>query len=110
MSQVEKPKSENQSDWGTALKIFINLSVWIAFPVIIGTFLGRWLDRKYHTDPWLFLTTLGVCFLVSMYGLITKAVKEFKKIDQEYQAKKKMEAKPITGASENDKENSVENK
>lgn len=77
-----------KNDWASALKIFLNLSYWIAFPVLIGTFLGRWLDRKYGTEPWLFLGVLGFCFLVSMYGLITKALKEFKKIDEEYKNKK----------------------
>lgn len=71
----------NNDNWQTALKIFITLSGWVAFPVIIGAFLGKWLDRKYGTEPWLFLTTLGVCFLVSMYGLIVNALKEFKKIE-----------------------------
>jgi len=84
MSVSNKPKN----DWASALKIFLNLSYWIAFPVLIGTFLGRWLDRKYGTEPWLFLGVLGFCFLVSMYGLITKALKEFKKIDEEYKNKK----------------------
>ncbi|MFA5163542.1 MAG: AtpZ/AtpI family protein [Patescibacteria group bacterium] len=82
------PASNNpKNDWSHALKIFINLSYWIAFPVLIGTFLGRWLDRRYGTEPWLFLSVLGFCFLVSMYGLITKALKEFKKIDEEYKSK-----------------------
>jgi len=67
--------------WTIALRITANLSGWIAFPIIIGVILGRWLDRKYGTEPWLFLTTIGVSFLVSMYGLIINAVKEFKKIE-----------------------------
>lgn len=79
--------SKPKNDWASALKIFLNLSYWIAFPVLIGSFLGRWLDRKYGTEPWLFLGVLGFCFLISMYGLITKALKEFKKIDEEYKSK-----------------------
>ncbi|MCX6797754.1 MAG: AtpZ/AtpI family protein [Candidatus Falkowbacteria bacterium] len=84
MANISKPNN----NWSTALKIFIKLSAWVGFPVIIGAFLGRWLDRKYGTEPWLFLGTLGFCFLISMYGLIINAVREFKKIELEATNKK----------------------
>ena len=69
------------TSWSIAVRIMANLSGWIAFPIIIGVILGKWLDKKYGTEPWLFLATIGVSFIISMYGLITNAVKEFKKID-----------------------------
>lgn len=71
--------------WSIALRVLVNLSGWIAFPVIIGVIVGKWLDRRYGTEPWLFLTTIGVCFLFSMYGLVINALKEFKKIERESQ-------------------------
>lgn len=80
--------------WSLALKIMANISGWIAFPVVIGLFLGRWLDRHFGTEPWLFLATIGACFFVSIYGLVINSLKEFKKIEKEYAAEKinKMEA------------------
>ncbi len=74
---------KNES-WALALRVMVRLAGWIAFPVILGTFLGQWLDKKYGTEPWLFLAAVGLAFLVSMYGLITNALKEFKKIEKEY--------------------------
>ncbi len=71
------------SSWAIALRVLVNVSGWILAPLIVGLLLGKWLDRKYGTEPWLFLTTIGVCFLISMYGLIINAVKEFKKIEKE---------------------------
>ncbi len=79
---------KNES-WALALKVMAKLSGWIAFPVIIATFLGKWLDKKFGTEPWLFLGTVGLAFLVSMYGLIINALKEFKKIDSEFAENKK---------------------
>ncbi len=67
--------------WALALRVMVNLSAWIAGPVIIALFLGRWLDERYNTAPWLFLGTMGFAFLISMYGLVTNALKEFKKIE-----------------------------
>ncbi len=73
--------------WPTALRIMVRLTGWIAFPVIIAIFLGKWLDRRYDTEPWLFLLTIGISFTISMIGLVINAVKEFKKIEREVQAK-----------------------
>jgi hypothetical protein len=50
---------------------------------------GRWLDRKYHTEPWLFLLTVGVAFVVSMFGIVRDALVELKRIDKEEKEKKK---------------------
>jgi len=74
--------------WSLALKVTARITGWIAFPVIIGMFLGKWLDQKYGTEPWLLLATIGVSFVVSMVGLIKETLKEFKNIDKEYSAKK----------------------
>lgn len=79
---------KNES-WALALKIIARLSGWIAFPVIIATFFGQWLDKKFGTEPWLFLATIGFAFLISMYGLIINAIKEFASIDKEYNNNKK---------------------
>lgn len=79
---------KNES-WSTALRVMAKLSGWIAFPVLIGIFLGQWLDRKFGTEPWLFLGTIGFSFIISMYGLVTNAIKEFKKVDDEYNQNKK---------------------
>lgn len=78
---------KNES-WSVALRVMANISGWIAFPVIIGLFLGKWLDERFGTEPWLFLATIGVCFLISIYGLAINALKEFKKIEREYAADK----------------------
>lgn len=76
--------------WSLALKIMARISGWIAFPVIIGVFLGKWLDTRFQTEPWLFLATVGCSFLISMYGLVINAMKEFKKIEDEYNKNKEL--------------------
>ena len=71
------------------MRIIANISGWIAFPVIFGLYLGKWLDKKYGTEPWLFLVTIAACFLISMAGLSLNAVKEFKQVEKDYQQAKK---------------------
>lgn len=65
-----------------------NISGWIAFPVIVGLFLGQWLDNKFGTAPWLLLATLAFSFVVSMFGMVATSVKEFTAIEREAIEKK----------------------
>ena len=77
---VKKNKNGNANWWEPAVAIFARMSGWIVAPVLIATFIGRWLDRKYSTAPWMLLGTVGVAFVISMIGLILEATKEYKKI------------------------------
>jgi len=70
------------------IKIMLSTTAWIVGPVLMGAFLGKWLDQKFNSEPWLFLATIGFCFIISMCGLITNALKEFKKIEKEYNKEK----------------------
>lgn len=79
---------KNTPWWQPGMLLFFRLSGWIGVPVIIGVFVGKWLDRKYHTEPWLFLTTVGVMFIVSMFGIVYDAIKAMKKIEEEAKNKK----------------------
>ena len=69
--------------WQPGLKLFLRLSGWIGGPIIVAFFLGKWLDRKYHSEPWLFLFSTAVAFLFSMGALIVIGAKEFRKIEND---------------------------
>lgn len=84
---IEKPW------WQPAIFMFFKLSGWIAIPIIIGAFLGKWLDKKYDSEPLLFLVSTGAAFIVSMFGLIKNTMEEFKKIEKENQKKQEVKDK-----------------
>ncbi|MFA6513874.1 MAG: AtpZ/AtpI family protein [Patescibacteria group bacterium] len=86
--------------WGLALRIMARISGWIAFPVLLGVFLGKWLDRRFDTEPFLFIITVAVCFVISMYGLVINALKEFKKIEDESKAEKKLQTEKVETESQ----------
>lgn len=69
--------------------LFTKLSGWIAGPVLIGVFVGKWLDKKYGTEPWLFLLTVGIAFFLSMFGIVRDSLKEMKRIEKEEKDKSK---------------------
>lgn len=76
-------KDDSQTAWWQpALAVFVKLSGWIGLPIIIALFLGKWLDKKYNSAPWLLLACIGLSFILSMAGLIKETVSEYKKIDR----------------------------
>lgn len=69
--------------WQSGMEIFLRMSGWIGGPVIIGTVVGKYLDRKFNTSPWLFLLSVGVSFIVSMAMIVKIGMGEMKKIEKE---------------------------
>lgn len=80
---MDKNSDTNSPWWQPHLVLFFELSGWIAIPVLIGVYAGRWLDGRYDTEPWLFLISVGVAFIISMVGIVTKTVKLMDKITKE---------------------------
>lgn len=69
--------------------LFSRLSVWIGGPILVAIFVGKYLDKKYNTQPWLFLLSVGIAFAISTFGIIRDSMRELKKIDEEEQMKNK---------------------
>jgi F0F1-type ATP synthase assembly protein I len=92
----KKTSSENSSQawWEPAVVLFVRLSVWVAVPVIIGTFLGKFLDRIMGTEPVLLIVAVGLAFVASMVALVKEGSREYKKIE-EFEQKRKRERKEI---------------
>lgn len=78
----DKNRNNGAPWWQPSLILFYRLSGWIAGPVIIAVFLGKYLDRRYGTEPWLFLLTVGIAFFVSTIGIVKDAMREMKRIDE----------------------------
>ena len=71
--------------WQPAVMIFIRFSAWIFAPVIAAAFFGKWLDKKYETEPILFLSLVGLAFLISIFGLVKSVKEEYRKIEENNQ-------------------------
>ncbi len=74
--------------------MFVRMSGWIVAPVLLGTLLGRWLDEKYDTAPWMLVGTVGIAFVISMVGLVIEVTREYKKIEKDLNNKKDNQSKP----------------
>ena len=69
--------------WEPAVEIFSQVSGWIAGPVVIALILGKYLDGRFDTKPWIFLGLTGFAFLVSTYGIVKVVSRYMKKIVEE---------------------------
>lgn len=79
-------KNEIKSDapwWQPGMQLFLRLSGWIGGPIVVAVFLGKYLDKRYDSEPWLFLATVGISFVISMVALIKIGLEEFRKIEKE---------------------------
>lgn len=72
---------DKESWWQPALLLFARLSSWVVVPVLLATLLGRWLDRRFDTAPWGLVVIVGFAFIISMYGLVREAGREYGKIE-----------------------------
>ena len=71
------------------MQLFLKLSGWIGGPAILGVIVGRYLDQKFHTAPWLLILSSAIAFIASMSALLYIAKKEMGRIDKEMQNKNK---------------------
>ncbi len=69
--------------WKIGLMLFLKVSTWIVFPVIIALFVGKFLDKYFNTQPWIFLFMTGLAFLVSTYGILKVVMKYAREIEKE---------------------------
>lgn len=75
--------------WQPGLILFMRMSGWIAGPVIIAIFVGKYLDKKYNTEPWLFLLSVGIAFALSIFGIVKDSINAMKEIEKKDKENKK---------------------
>ena len=74
--------------WQPAMEILAKVTGLIAGPIVIALFVGRWLDERYDSEPWLFLASMGLAFAISSIGIVKITLDYIKKIEREAQDKK----------------------
>ncbi len=82
MVQMEKD-TKKQLWWMPAMVIFSRMSFYIAFPIIIGLFVGKKLDDRFGTEPLLFIVLMGVAFMISIVSIVKISKKYIKDIEIE---------------------------
>jgi len=72
-------KKINARWWQSGALLFLKLSGWIAGPVILAVFIGKFLDNIFHSSPWLSLLAIGITFIFSMVKIVQLGLNEMEK-------------------------------
>ncbi|PIS41047.1 MAG: hypothetical protein COT26_00065 [Candidatus Kerfeldbacteria bacterium CG08_land_8_20_14_0_20_43_14] len=74
-------EKQEKSNFWQALGLAWELGYVIAIPIVVFGLLGRFLDKKFHSSPWLLLAGIIVSIAISSFGLVSKFKKMLKKIE-----------------------------
>ena len=77
--------------WTSAMGSYLTMGIQLALPVVIFALLGRWLDEKYGTSPWLLLAGLAFGAVGGFVKFFSTAVSMGRKANQEAKERKKGE-------------------
>ncbi len=69
--------------WRPAVEIFSQVSVWVVVPIVAALVIGKYLDWRFGTAPWLFLGLTGLAFLMSCFGIVRTVSRYIKEIQKE---------------------------
>ncbi|MEO8637626.1 MAG: AtpZ/AtpI family protein [Candidatus Taylorbacteria bacterium] len=85
---MEEKGNKNNLWWGPALEVFGQVSAWVVVPIVGALIIGKILDAKFGTKPWIFLSLTGIGFLISSFGIVRTVTKYIRKINKELSEKK----------------------
>ena len=105
MEDFNKKQKTQVPWWQPGIMLFVQLSAWIAGPILIALYVGRWLDEKYGTDPWWFLGLTGIAFIITNVGLVLHTIRFIDKIKVE--TKKPASAEATAGKQKNKKRKNI---
>ena len=83
---------ERPPSGGAAFGPYLTLGLQLAVTVVVFFFLGRWLDGKFGTDPWLMLAGLAVGVAGGLAAFLLKAFALGREEDRETEERKKERA------------------
>jgi len=90
--------------WRPAMLIFGRISVWVALPLVIALILGKYLDSRFGTRPWIFLGLTAVAFVISSVAIVRVVHSYIKDIEKNSKPSTTLEnnnAKVVLGKKDN---------
>lgn len=92
MSDEQK---KNSTLW-VVLGVAWRLGFGIAVPLVVLLSVGRWLDRKYNTSPWLLIAGLVLSFVTTNIIMFREAFRMIKESEDQEIVEKAMKEKSGT--------------
>ena len=76
-------KTDKTPWWKPGIVIFTKVSAAVAIPIILALFIGKYLDTKYGTSPWIFLGLTAIAFIISLISIWRSLTGYMKKLAKE---------------------------
>ncbi len=73
---------ENKNNWQAGVRVFTEISGWIVAPIVLALVVGKSLDARYGTAPWIFLIFAGAGFLITLFGMVRIVQKYMREIQK----------------------------
>ncbi|MSU55541.1 MAG: AtpZ/AtpI family protein [Candidatus Taylorbacteria bacterium] len=83
--------------WKPAIEILGQVSMWVVVPIMASLFIGKYLDTRYGTSPWMFLTLSCIGFIISSFGIVRTTKDYLQKLENEVHGKPDNTNKPKIG-------------
>lgn len=76
---METPQKDTQQKpwYRDALMMFARLSGWIVGPLVVALVVGKWLDDKFGTEPFIFVGLTVLAFVVAMGKLVSETTRHY---------------------------------
>ncbi|MFH1838119.1 MAG: AtpZ/AtpI family protein [Candidatus Kuenenbacteria bacterium] len=71
-------KNNDKENFWSMLSLAWELGYLIALPLVLFALLGRFLDKYFHTSPWLFLFGILLAIIISTRIVYKKTIKMIK--------------------------------
>lgn len=68
--------------WQRPLQIFSEITGLIVVPIVAALYLGKWLDKKYDSEPWFMVAMVCIGTIIAgifVYRIAYKYIKETEK-------------------------------
>jgi len=75
MAEPTKPSDKNNRNMARGIGFVMQLGVTIVSCILVSVLLGRWLDVRLGTEPWLLLLFLVLGLLAAFKAMIDMAKK-----------------------------------
>ena len=63
--------------------MFTKVSAYVAIPIVIALYVGKYFDNRYDTTPWVFLSLTFFAFLISLFSIWRYLIKYMKELEKE---------------------------
>ncbi|MCC6323530.1 AtpZ/AtpI family protein [Candidatus Nomurabacteria bacterium] len=76
-----------QAWWMPAVALFIRMSFCIAGPIVIALFVGKYFDKRFNSEPKIFILSTVIAFLISVISIVRISKKYIEKLEKEAKEK-----------------------